>query len=53
MKLTLKGIADKKAWEEAGIALPRFDIAKVVQNTKKRPAGSTSAPATCSGRFTR
>lgn len=37
MKLTLKGIADKKAWEEAGIALPRFDIAKVVQNTKKAP----------------
>ena len=37
MKLTLDGIKNKKEWEEAGIALPSYDIEKVVENTKKAP----------------
>ena len=37
MKLNRIGIADPKPWEQAGIKLPRFDIDKMVQNTKKAP----------------
>lgn len=37
MKLTLKGIQDKAAWEKAGIALPTYDGAAVAENTKKAP----------------
>lgn len=37
MKLTLEGIKDKKAWESAGIALPAYDLEKVVDETKKSP----------------
>ncbi len=37
MKLTLDGIKNKKEWEEAGIALPSYDIEKLVENTKKAP----------------
>ncbi len=37
MILNLKGTEDKKAWERAGIALPRYDITKLVNNTKSSP----------------
>lgn len=38
MKLTLEGIQDKRAWEEAGIGLPSYDAEKVAEITKKSPA---------------
>ncbi len=37
MKLTLKGIEDRQAWENAGIVLPSYDVAKVVEDTKESP----------------
>lgn len=37
MKLTLEGLKDKKAWEEAGISLPSYDIVKIAEQTKKAP----------------
>lgn len=37
MKLNRQGIADGKAWEMAGYALPKFDIDKVAANTKENP----------------
>lgn len=37
MKLTIEGLKDKKAWEEAGVVLPEYDIAKIADNTKKSP----------------
>lgn len=37
MKLTLEGLKDKKAWEEAGIALPSYDCEKVAAATKAAP----------------
>ena len=33
----LEGLKDKKAWEEAGVVLPEYDIAKIADNTKKSP----------------
>ena len=36
MKLSIDGIKDKTAWEEAGIKLPAYDVRKVAENTKKR-----------------
>lgn len=38
MKLTLAGLKDKAAWEAAGIAVPAYDIEKVVEDTKKSPS---------------
>ena len=37
MKLTIEGLKDKKAWEEAGIELPSYDVAAVAEKTKKAP----------------
>lgn len=37
MKLNLNGIRDKASWERAGIALPKFDIQLVTENTKRAP----------------
>lgn len=37
MKLTIEGIKDRKQWEDAGIALPRFDINEVKQKTYDAP----------------
>lgn len=37
MKLTLEGIRNKREWEEAGIALPSYDVEKVAENTRKAP----------------
>lgn len=37
MKLTLEGLQDRKAWENAGIKLPSYDIKAVVQCTQAAP----------------
>ena len=37
MKLSIDGIKDKTAWEEAGIQLPAYDVRKVAENTKASP----------------
>ncbi len=37
MKLTLEGIKNQKAWQEAGIALPEYDVEKVSQKAKEEP----------------
>ena len=37
MKLSIDGIKDKTAWEEAGIKLPAYDVRKVAENTKASP----------------
>ena len=37
MKLTLEGLKEKSAWEQAGIDLPSYDVAAVAENTKKSP----------------
>ena len=37
MKLTLDGIKERKAWAEAGIELPKYDVAAVSENAKKEP----------------
>lgn len=37
MKLTLKGISDRTAFQRAGIALPSYDAAAVRQATEDRP----------------
>ncbi len=37
MKLTLSGIKDTAAWEEAGIKLPCYDVEKVKDNTTAAP----------------
>lgn len=37
MKLTLSGIKDKKAWKEAGIALPEYDVEQMAARTKEAP----------------
>ncbi len=37
MKLNTEGIKDPAPWQRAGIALPRFDRAKVCENTRKAP----------------
>lgn len=38
MKLNLNGIRDRAVWDKANIALPKFDIKKVTENTKKEPS---------------
>lgn len=38
MKLTLEGIKDKGAWEEAGISLPSYDAEKIAEETRKSPS---------------
>lgn len=38
MKLTVQGIQNGKTWEQAGIALPRFDVGAVRVRTQKEPA---------------
>lgn len=38
MKLTIESLKDKAAWEAANIALPSYDVAEVVERTKKDPA---------------
>lgn len=38
MKLNTDGIRDKNAWEQAGIALPRFDREQLCKNTRQAPA---------------
>lgn len=37
MKLTRKGLADRKAWEAAGIRLPAYDVKEVAERTQKSP----------------
>ena len=37
MKLSIDGIKDKTAWEEAGIKLPAYDVRKVAEDTKASP----------------
>lgn len=37
MKLTLKGMKDVTAWEQAGIMLPSYDMEAVALRTKKEP----------------
>lgn len=37
MKLTLEGLKDRAAWEQAGVALPGYDIEKVAAETKQAP----------------
>lgn len=37
MRLTLEGIKNQKAWQEAGIALPGYDVEKVSQKAKEEP----------------
>ena len=37
MKLTMSGIENRKAWEEAGITLPGYDVKKVSEKAKKEP----------------
>ncbi len=38
MKLHFDGIRDKAPWEQAGIALPKFNLERVRENTRKEPA---------------
>ena len=38
MKLTLEGLKNTQEWEAAGIALPSYDVEKVVANTRAAPA---------------
>ena len=37
MKLTIKGIKDRAAWEKAGIALPGYDVEKISEKAKEEP----------------
>ena len=37
MNLTLEGLKNKAAWEQAGIRLPNYDIEQVVAKTKENP----------------
>ena len=37
MKLSLQGLADRAAWERAGITVPQFDVDKVRAATAKAP----------------
>ncbi len=37
MRLTLESLKDKSAWEKAGVALPRFDVAAMTAKTKESP----------------
>lgn len=37
MKLTLEGLKDKKAWADAGIRIPSYDVAEVAKRTRKSP----------------
>ncbi len=37
MKLTLEGLKDKKAWENAGIQIPSYEVEAISQKTKKCP----------------
>ena len=37
MKLSLEGLKDTKAWQEAGISLPSYDVAQIQERTRKAP----------------
>ena len=37
MKLTLNGIKEHEAWENAGIQLPGYDVEKISAKAKKAP----------------
>ena len=37
MKLTMKGIKDRAAWEKAGIQLPGYDVEAVAEKARKAP----------------
>ena len=37
MKLTLEGLRERSAWEQAGIALPAFDAAALAAHTRQNP----------------
>ena len=37
MKLTMEGIKDQKAWEQAGIKLPGYDVEAVAAKAKEAP----------------
>ena len=37
MKLTLDGIKDRQAWENAGIKLPGYDVEAVSKKAKEAP----------------
>lgn len=39
MRLTRDGIKDRTAWEQAGIALPGYDVEAVSEKAKQEPAG--------------
>lgn len=38
MKLSIEGLKDRQAWEDAGIKLPAYDVAAVAESTKKAPS---------------
>jgi fructuronate reductase len=37
LRLNKESLHNESAWKEAGVELPRFDLAKVTENTRKRP----------------
>lgn len=37
MKLTLEGIKNRKAWEDANIVLPNYDVEKVSKKAQDAP----------------
>ena len=37
MKLSLKGIQDRAAWERAGIQLPQYDVEAMREATRSAP----------------
>ena len=37
MRLTLEGIKDRKKWEEKEYELPRYDVEKMVEETREHP----------------
>lgn len=37
MKLSIQGIGERKAWEDAGITLPGYDVEKVSRKAKEEP----------------
>lgn len=37
LNLSVAGLKDRKRWEEKGVRLPKFDVEKVAEETKKHP----------------
>ena len=53
MKLDLASLKNRTAWDAAGVKLPEFDIPAVIENTKARRLGYTSALETSSAAMSR